>query len=342
MMAGLGALALSAADETTMRSITYRTRTMGTYGDLLLITADSLAALPYAVSVQDAFHRVDSLMSNWTTTSEVSRINRLAFDETLTVHPEVAAVIETGLRVGRESGGCFDLTVEPLVRTWGFLGGKPSVPDPGAIDEILPLVGAENLEFDPETRTLHFKKEGVQIDLGGIAKGYGVDVAAAILRELGVVNALINLSGNMTALGAPPSRHHWVIGVRDPRDRIPYVARLSISDKSIATSGKYEQFVTKDGRTYGHILDPRTGWPSEGLLAVTVIAPTATEADAWGTALFVLGPAEARRLAREREDLEVLLIQPGREKDTLWVEEQLRDSFELEEAAREFLSVTFF
>lgn len=342
MAAGFWCLAVYAADVSEKRSITFRSRTMGTYGDLILVTEDSLAAVPYALTVEDAFNRVDSLMSNWSTTSEVARINRLAAEETLEVHPEVARVIETALRVERESEGCFDITVEPLIRTWGFLGGKPAVPEAGAIDRVLPLVGVEHLQFDADTRRIAFARPGVRIDLGGIAKGYGVDVAVASLRERGVANALINLSGNMTAMGAPPARQHWVIGVRDPRDRIPYVARLSVSDKSIATSGKYEQFVTKDGRTYGHIIDPRTGWPSDGLLAVTVIAPTATEADAWGTALFVLGPPEARRLAKEREDLEVLLIQPGRKKDVLWVEEQLRDAFELEEAAKQFLSVTYF
>lgn len=331
-----------AATPAARRSVSVPTRTMGTYAQVILVTSDSAAAAPAALAAHASFRHVDSLMSNWTTTSEVARLNREAGAGPTRVEPEVARVITAALRVGRESGGAFDVTVEPLVRAWGFLGGKPRVPTAEEAEAAFRRVGAGQIAFDAATRTLRFANDGVRVDLGGIAKGYAVDRAADALRARGVTDALVDLSGNMAALGAPPGAQAWRIGVRDPRDRVPHFARLLLRDEAVATSGKYEQFVAADGRTYGHILDPRSGRPAEGLIAVTVVAPDAMTADAWGTALFVLGPAEARRLAAARADLAAVLVVPGDAVDTVWVERGLADRFRLEPAAAALFRVELF
>jgi thiamine biosynthesis lipoprotein len=259
-----------------------------------------------------------------------------------TVHPEVAGVLHAALEVGRASGGAFDITVEPLVRAWGFLGGTPHVPDSATVRRAFAHVGARHVRFDPATRALAFDREGVRIDLGGIAKGCGVDAARRALEAQGIRDALVDLSGNMFALGRPAGAPAWRIGIRDPRDRAPYFARLALTGRAIATSGKYEQFVAASGRTYGHILDPRTGVPAEGLISVTVLAPDAMTADAWGTALFVLGPAAARRAALARDDLDAVLVAPGASVDTVFVERSLRQHFSLESNARARFHVVYF
>jgi thiamine biosynthesis lipoprotein len=340
---GIVAGAAAAPSRETPRLVTYRARTMGTIGGITLPAADSTASFPLARDAQQDWQRVDSLMSNWTSTSEVARINRLAATETLTVHPEVAHVIDSAIRVWEEGAGAYDITVEPLVRLWGFLGGGRRVPGEEEVAEALSLVGCANVAFDASTRRIHFRQPGVAIDLGGIAKGYGVDQAASTLRGHGVEAALVDLSGNMAAIGAPPGRDAWVIGVRDPRDRIAYVARLRLRDDCIATSANYEQFIEKDGKRYGHILDPRTGWPVSDLLSATVLARTAEEADAWDTALLVLGPQRAVTMAKRNEDIRALLAVPGTAGvDTLYVEEPLRPIFELDESARGFFHIVFF
>jgi thiamine biosynthesis lipoprotein len=260
------------------------------------------------------------------------------------VHPEVARVLDAALEVWHDSEGAFDVTVEPLVRAWGFLGGPRRVPSQAELDSAFTRVGAQRLDFDPGARSLRFGRRGMKIDLGGIAKGYAVDVAAARLAELGVRDALVDLSGNMAALGRPAHAGPWRIGIRDPHDRMPYLARLAFhSGEAISTSGKYEQFVAADGKTYGHIMDPRTGRPADGLIAVTVCAPSAMLADAWSTALFVLGPVEAKRRARERSDLAAVLIESGANGvDTVWVESSLRERFELEVQAVGRFRVEYF
>lgn len=336
-------VALRVSAQGAPRAVTYPTRTMGTYANVTVITPDSLATLPLARIAHGSLHRVDSLMSNWTTTSEVARINREAGTSTVTVEPEVARVIDASLAMWRDSRGAFDITVEPLIRLWGFIGGPKRVPSDAEIAAVLPRVGAGNVAFDRATRKLHFRKEGVRIDLGGIAKGYAVDVAADSLRAHGVANGLIDLTGNMVAIGHPAAAPHWRIGIRDPRDRMSHFARIALTDQAISTSGQYEQFIAANGRTYGHILDPRTGKSVDGLISVTLVGPTALACDSWDTPMFVMGPAAARRVAREHSELDAVLVVPGTAGvDTVWVEESLRERFILDEAAKPLFVVRWF
>jgi len=343
LLAGLLAWGASPPTGAALRSVTFPGRTMGTYVNVTLVTRDSAASAPVAHRALACFTRIDSLMSNWTTTSEVARLNRDAYPRATRVQPEVARVIQQSIAAWRATDGAFDITVEPLVRLWGFLGGKPHVPPADAIAAAFRHVGTQRLDFDSTARTLRFKADSVRIDLGGIAKGYAVDVAADSLRAHGVTNALVDLTGNMFALGAPAGRAAWGIGIRDPRDRMAYFAHLEISNRGISTSGAYEQFVAADGKIYGHIFDPRTGRPAEGLLSVTVVGRNAFECDTWDTPLFVLGPRKAMQLAGARGDFAVVLVQPGTAGvDTVWVEKTLEGNFQLEPAATSLFHVVYF
>ena len=325
------------------RPVVFRTGTMGTWASLTLVTADSAAVADLAYESLKVLHFVDSLMSNWTRSSEVARINRDAAAQSLEIHPEVADVIATAQRVATASDGAFDITIEPLVRLWGFLGGGARVPATDEITVTLKDIGWDKLVFSENNRTLRFTTENVRIDLGGIAKGYGVDRVAVALANAGVANALIDLSGNMVALGDAVDHPGWAVGIRDPAGNVPWLARLELHNESVATSGDYEQFVDADGQRYGHILDPRTGWSAMGLSSVTVVCERATVADAWATALFVLGSEEARRLAADRDDLSVILIEPGAGGTvTVWVEKQLSPRFKLLEQMKSTHTVRYF
>lgn len=333
---------LSASATAALRSASYTGRAMGTYTRIVLVTRDSAASAPVARHGLRVFERVDSLMSNWTTTSEVARLNREAGRGPTPVHPEVAHVLRAALESWRDTDGANDVTVEPLVRAWGFLGGRPHLPTPAEARAAHAKVGAQHLAFDADAGTLLYKKEGVQIDLGGIAKGYAVDAAIESVRTRGVTDALVEISGNLRVLGHPPDAAGWRVGIRDPRDRMPYFARLTLRDEAISTSGKYEQFVAANGKRYGHIMDPRTGRPAEGLVSVTVIAPTAMAADAWDTPLFVLGPAAAQRKSAERADISAILVAPGDAVDTVFVERSLEGRFTLERKAQRLFHVVWF
>jgi thiamine biosynthesis lipoprotein len=310
------------------RPVTFRTATMGTWAALTLVAEDSTAVAGVAHRALLALHRVDSLMSNWTTTSEIARLNREASAGPVVVQPEVLDVLLAARRVGVASDGAFDPTVEPLVRVWGFLGGTPRVPDAAEIEAVRDRVGWRHVHLDATAGTLRLDGEGVRMDLGGIAKGYGVDRVGMVLADAGVADALVDLSGNMLLRGSPPGRDRWRIGIRNPAPGEPPLGRLDLTDTALATSGNYEQFVSRDGRRYGHILDPRTGWPATGLESVTVVTARAMDADVWATALLVMGPDAARALAGARDDLAVVLLErTAAGGAVLWVETALRTAF---------------
>lgn len=340
-LAVAAALALAAAP--APRSVTWPAHVMGTYVHVTLVTADSAASAADAERALAVFHRDDSLMSNWTTTSEVARLNREAGRGPVTVQPEVARVLQVALDLYPLSDRTFDITVEPLVRAWGFLGGHPHVPPDSEVAAAWKRVDASRVRFDPGTRALRFDDPATRIDLGGIAKGWAVDVAAETLLAHGVHNALLDLTGNMRALGHPTSAPGWRIGIRDPRDRLPYFAKIALSDEAISTSGKYEQYVAADGRTFGHIMDPRTGRPADGLISVTLVSRSAFTCDAWDTPLFVLGGPAARAKAAAHPEFDAILVSPGESGvDTVWVESRLRERFVLEPAAQAFFRVRYF
>ncbi|MFN8548076.1 MAG: FAD:protein FMN transferase [Candidatus Eisenbacteria bacterium] len=342
----------------TPRPIRYPCRTMGARAAITLVTADSTRSDSLARAAQRSFFHVDSLMSNWTETSEVARINRELSEAPRAIDPEVASVVRLALEVGQATDGAYDITVEPLVRLWGFIGGTPHVPRKEDLDLARAQVDYRRLVLDgvPGRLTLAVRprlEPGLErfgrstpvtrIDLGGIAKGYAVDLAAGTLRKAGVEDALVDVTGNMFALGHPPDRNAWRVGLRDPRDRTPMLGEVLLSDRGISTSGQYEQFVAENGKQYGHILDPRSGWPVRGTLSVTVVSSSAMTSDAWDTALFVLGPHRARELAKAHDEWEAIVVTPARDgeqaPDTVWVESNARARFDLSPAARSFVVV---
>jgi len=349
---------LAAGSAPVPRPVRFSCRTMGARAAITLVTADSTASDSLARAAQRSFFHVDSLMSNWTETSEVARINRELSETPLHIDPEVASVVRLALVVGEATDGAYDITVEPLVRLWGFIGGTPHVPRKEDLDVARAKVDYRRLQLegDPGHPTLlvrpridpgleRFGKStpATRIDLGGIAKGYAVDLAANTLRKAGVEDALVDITGNIFALGHPPDRTAWRVGLRDPRDRTPMLGEVLLSGRGISTSGQYEQFVAENGQRYGHILDPRSGWPVRGTLSVTVISSSAMTSDAWDTALFVLGPRRARDLAKAHDEWEAIVVTPAREgeqlPDTVWVESNARSRFDLAPAARSYVVV---
>jgi len=326
------------------RTVTFQTQTMGTVASISIVTDDSASVANLAHQALLRFHHTDSLMTNWTNTSETARINRLAGQETVTLNPELNRVLRVAHKVASQSGGAFDITVEPLVRLWGFLDGEPKVPTEPEITGVLELVGWDQLDYSPREGTIRWPLPGTRIDLGGVAKGYGVDRVSEIIHSSGQTDALINLSGNMMALGSAPGKSGWLLGIMDPAQKEEYLGRVRLTNQAIATSGNYLQYVNgADGKKYGHILDPRTGWPVEEVASATVISYTATYADAWATAFVVLGLEEAKKIAAERPDLHVILIeQPKDSQQIIWVEYSLRENFTVEPALSSRLTVKFF
>jgi FAD:protein FMN transferase len=257
--------------------------------------ADALFAMAF-----DQIQRLDQTLSNYNPESELSRINRLAGDEAVTTDPEVFSLLKTCLEYSKRSEGTFDITVGPLMRAWGFFRGQGRYPAPWQLDKAREKVGWEKVQLDASARTVHFAVDGMELDLGGIGKGYAVDRVVALLRAAGVKTAMVDAgSSTLYALGAPPGEKGWLVRVPKPGDRSQTISMVLLRDESLSTSGSYEKFFRLNGRTYCHIMDPRTGAPVEGMLQATVIATDGTTTEALSKPMFVMGTEQGAKFLSE-------------------------------------------
>jgi thiamine biosynthesis lipoprotein len=217
---------------------------------------------------------------------------------------EILDVARVALEVTRESDGAFDITIAPLIELWGFYGDSPHLPKEEEIRDCLMKTGSRYLSL--KDSKLEKTKESIQIDLGGIAKGHAVRKAGKVLRAAGVTSALIDAGGDVYALGKR-GRDLWKVGIRNPRgdDLLGY---LEVEDLAVMGSGDYERFFVQAGKRYHHIFDPKTGHPAEGLRSTTLIHPDPTLADAWNTAIFVLGPEKGLDLVERIPGMEAILV----------------------------------
>ncbi len=217
---------------------------------------------------------------------------------------EILEVVSLALQIAKDTDGAFDITIEPLIELWGFYGDSPRLPEPEEIRNCLKQVGYANLVLS-DTQ-LQKKKAGVRIDLGAIAKGYAIGQAAKVLRDQGVASALIDAGGDIYALGEKAGEL-WKVGIRNPRgDKI--LGYLEVEDLAVMGSGNYERFFEQDGKRYHHIFDPKTGYPAAGLSGTTLVHPDPMVADAWNTAIFVLGPEKGLALVERIPGMEALMV----------------------------------
>ncbi len=243
--------------------------------------------------------RIENMLSCHIATSEISKINKSAHMHPVEVSRETADILSRAIEISQKTNGAFDISVKPLVDLWDIKAENPKIPSDEEIENALSVVGYENIVI--EGSCVSFKKEGMQIDLGGAAKGYCADMVVKKLKEYGVENALIDLGGNIYALGKNEQGEKWKIGLQDPAgERGKHFSIEEISGKTAVTSGSYERYFEKDGKIYHHIIDTKTGKPADsGLISVTVISKNSFEADMLSTAIFVMGADEFEKKADE-------------------------------------------
>ena len=266
-----------------------------------------------ALAALDEVDRLEQLLSFFRATSQIGQINQLAADGPVSVDPDVFELLQWAVGLNHETDGALDITAGPLSEVWGFSRREGKIPDQQQLDEALTRVGCDKLELDAENQTVRFTVPGMQINLGAIGKGYALDRASAILMDQGIEHFMIHggqssIVAQGSALTADGRSTGWTVGVHDPTRHDRRLAEIRLFDRAIGTSGSEKQFFRYQGRRLGHVLDPRTGWPAEGLLSATVVAPTAALADGLSTALFVLGEEKGTALCDCRGDVAVLLV----------------------------------
>jgi thiamine biosynthesis lipoprotein len=259
----------------------------------------------------DEVDRVDRLMSHYKPESPISLLNREAASRPIEVDAELFNFVARALRYSEDSAGAFDITVGPLMKAWGFFNGEGRLPSDAELEAARRHVGAAHVTLNRDTRTISFDEPGVELDLGGIAKGYAVDRAVQILRRGQVAAALVSAGGStIYGLGAPPGHDGWNVAIQDPLDSRKAATSVHLKDRALSVAGTSEKSFQADGVTYSHIMDPRTGRPVQGVLTVAVLASSGTGGDALDDALFVLGPERSRAYLKRLADSEAFFFLP--------------------------------
>lgn len=295
---------------------------MDTYMEITAYGRDSEEAVDAAAQ---EIQRLDALLSTGLAESEVSCLNR---NKSGTLSEDTGYLLRRSLALWEETAGAFDITVYPIMQAWGFDTQQFRVPDEEELRALCARVDASGLAYNEETNALTLP-EGVELDFGGIAKGYASMRVAQIMREYHIRSAKLNLGGNVQLIGARPDGRAWRIAIRNPQPEEPYLGVLSVKDKAVVTSGGYERYFEEAGVIYHHILDPKTGRPAQtGLVSVTIVSADGTLADGLSTALFVMGREKAAAFWRENSDrFDAVLLD---EENCLYVTEGIADDFAAE------------
>ena len=279
---------------------------------------------------------LEGLMTVNASGGDINRLNENAGKANIELAPETIAVIKSALKISKLSEGAFDITVAPVVKAWGIGTDEERIPSDEELGRLVSLIGYKNIYV--EDKIMHrasLKKQGQMIDLGGIAKGYAADKAIKIYKNNGIGSAFINLGGNVFTLGTKPDGTLWSIGIQNPRaGNGKIVGFVKVSNKAVVTSGDYQRYFEKNGKKYHHIMDPRTGRPAEsGLMSVTIIAASATEADALSTAAFVLGLDKGMSVIKRYGHAEAIFITADKK---IYITQGLKENFQFKDESQEY------
>lgn len=267
-------------------------------------------------------YRLEKLLSVTDENSEMYVINN-SHGNKISVSRDVSELIKFGIDMNKETNGCLDITIYPVLKEWGFTTGEYSIPDSSRITKLLENCGVEKISLSENNIIL---KEGIEIDMGSIAKGYTSDRIVDILKENGVESAIVSLGGNVSTLGKKADSSLWSVAVTDPFSPDKSIGILKVDNKAVVTSGDYERYFTgDDGKKYCHIINPKTGCPTDNnLVSVTIVNESGLKCDALSTALFVMGKDDAEEYWKSHNDFEMILVEKN---EKIIISEGIADSF---------------
>lgn len=301
-------------------SVALARHAMATRFEIVLHGPEPISLRAAGEEALDEIERIENQLSLYRPASDIAQVNARAAREPVRVAPEVFRLLEQARRLSQETDGAFDITIAPLMRCWGLMGAGGKVPAREELAAARAQVGMRLVQLDPENFTVRFARAGVMLDLGAIGKGFALERAGELLREAGVTSALMH-GGTSTvcALGRPPGAEAWNVAVEFPADGPEASPRLlavvPLRDEALSVSAVWGKSFQADGKTFGHVMDPRTGAPVSCALLAAVVLPYATETDALSTALLTVGTKGHDAIAGLRAGMRTLVMEPGREKD---------------------------
>jgi thiamine biosynthesis lipoprotein len=261
---------------------------MGTRFEITLVSTQEVAN-QYLNAAQGEIERIERLISSWDANSQTAEINRQAGIKPVKVAKELYDLIARSIEISKITQGAFDISYAALDPVWFFDGRMKAVPSESERLKSVQNIGFKDLVLNAKEQTVYLPKKGMKIGFGAIGKGYAADATKKLMKSLGVSSGIINASGDLTSWGKKPDGTDWQVGISNPENPAKVFSWFPVRDAAVATSGNYEKYVTLEGKQYSHIMDPRTGMPVSGIKSVTVFAPNAELADAFATAVFIMG-----------------------------------------------------
>tara|TARA_B110000208_G_scaffold30326_1_gene39880 strand:- start:9 stop:905 length:897 start_codon:yes stop_codon:yes gene_type:complete len=280
---------------------------MGSDFEITVVAITQLEADKQIAIAIGEISRIEALISSWKPTSQTSNINKNAGVAPVQVSEELFSLIQRALQISNLTDGAFDISYASMDKLWKYDGSMTQMPSKEAIKKSVAKVGYKDIVVDPKNSTVFLKNKGMKIGFGAIGKGYAADNAKKLLILNGVSGGIINASGDINSWGSKPSGSSWQVAITNPLNKNKAFAMLPIKD-AVVTSGNYEKYVTFNSRRYSHIIDPRTGYPAQGIISVTVFAPKAELADALATSVFVMGVETGIDRINQLKAIECIII----------------------------------
>ena len=281
---------------------------MGSRFDITVVASNEKEGNKYIDSAIFEIARIEKLISSWDLNSETSLINKLSGIKPIKVDKELFDLIERSIAISTLTNGAFDISYASMDRIWNYDGTMREMPSEEKISSSIKKVGYQNIIIDKEAQTVFLKLKGMKIGFGAIGKGYAADKAKALLIEKGVKAGIINASGDLNAWGKQANGRDWMVAITNPLNKNKVFSWLPINDSAIVTSGNYEKFISFNGIRYSHIIDPRTGYPSTGIISTSIMTSNAELADAISTSVFVMGVETGLDFINQLKGVDCIII----------------------------------
>lgn len=281
---------------------------MGSRFDITVVASNEKEGNEYIDSAIFEITRIEKLISSWDLNSETSLINKHSGIKPIKVDKELFDLIERSIAISTLTNGAFDISYASMDRIWNYDGSMRKMPSDEEISNSIKKVGYQNISIDKEAQTVFLKLKGMKIGFGAIGKGYAADKAKALLIEKGVKAGIINASGDLNAWGKQADGSDWMVAITNPLNKNKVFSWLPINDSAIVTSGNYEKFISFDGIRYSHIIDPRTGYPSTGIISTSIMTSNAELADAISTSVFVMGVETGLDFINQLKGVDCIII----------------------------------
>ena len=281
---------------------------LGSPFEMTVVAKDTIQGNIYIDMAVAEVKRIENLISDWIPTTQISQVSKNSGIQPVKVDKEVYDLVERAIKVSQLTSGAFDISYASMDKIWKFDGSMKAMPTPEAIKQSVARIGYQKIVLDAKAQTIYLKEKGMKLGLGGIGQGYIADKIKDLLLSKGCISGIVNVSGDINAWGYQTTGKPWTVAIVNPMNKNKVFATFPLENSSVETSGSYEKFVVFDGKRYSHIIDPRTGYPAQGVVSVSVFAKQTEIADALATGIFVLGVAVGLNLVNQLKGIGCIIV----------------------------------